>query len=342
MSEGVNDTCIVLISKIPHPEHLKDFRPISICNVIYKVVSKCIVNRLRSLLLDLIAPNQSAFIPGRMIADNALIAFECLHAIKSNANERSMFCAYKLDLSKAYDRVEWCFLRSVLLKLGFQSSWVDLVMTCVTLVYYTVRFNGAMSVPFTRTRGLRQGDPLPPYLFLFVANGLSTLINRKLVTGAMKELTICRNAPGVSHLLFAEDTLLFFRATTDQAEEVKEVLVTYGKCTGQQINPAKCSIMFSDKCPSAMQDQVKAILQVERIVFDAKYLRLPTPNGRMKGDRFQHLKESLKDYSEKTLSSAAKEILIKSVAQALLTYIMSVFKLPLRLCDDLIAIIRSF
>jgi len=158
----------------------------------------------------------------------------------------------------------------------------------------------------------------------------------------MKELTICRNAPGVSHLLFAEDTLLFFRATTDQAEEVKEVLVTYGKCTGQQINPAKCSIMFSDKCPSAMQDQVKAILQVERIVFDAKYLRLPTPNGRMKGDRFQHLKDSLKDYSEKTLSSAAKEILIKSVAQALLTYIMSVFKLPLGLCDDLIAIIRSF
>src|SRR6185312_1656758 len=98
------------------------------------------VNRLRSLLLDLIAPNQSAFIPGRMIADNALIAFECLHAIKSNANERSMFCAYKLDFSKAYDRVEWCFLRSVLLKLGFQSSWVDRVMTCVSSVRYTVRF----------------------------------------------------------------------------------------------------------------------------------------------------------------------------------------------------------
>ncbi|XP_039780695.1 uncharacterized protein LOC120647967 [Panicum virgatum] len=203
-----------------------------------------------------------------------------------------------------------------------------------------------MSAPFTPTRGLRQGDPLSSYLFLFVADGLSTLINRKVETGAMKELIICRNAPGISHLLFADDTLLFFRASTDQAEVIKEVLATYGYCTGQQINPAKCSIMFNDKCPSATQDQVKAILQVESTVFDAKYLGLPTPSGRMKGDRFQHLKERLskrlKDYSEKNLSSAAKEVLIKSVAQALPTYIMSVFKLPLGLCDDLTGIIRRF
>jgi hypothetical protein len=122
MPPGVNDTCIVLIPKVPHPETLKDFRPINLCNVIYKVVSRCIVNRLRPLLQDPISPSQSAFIPGRMIIDNALIAFECLHAINSNADERSSFCAYKLDLSKAYDRVEWCFSNNVLLKLGFQSS----------------------------------------------------------------------------------------------------------------------------------------------------------------------------------------------------------------------------
>jgi hypothetical protein len=117
-----------------------------------------------------------------------------------------------------------------------------------------------MSAPFTPTRGLRQGDPLSPYLFLFVADGLSTLINRKVETSAMKELIICRNAPGISHLLFADDTLLFFRASTDQAEVIKEVLTTYGHCTGQQINPAKCSIMFNEKCPSATQNQVKTIL----------------------------------------------------------------------------------
>ena len=117
-------------------------------------------------------------------------------------------------------------------------------MTCVTSVRYTVRFNGVDSAPFT-PRGLRQGDPLSLYLFLFVADGLSTLINRKVSVGAIQELKVCRNAPGVSHLLFADDTLLFFRATADQAAEVKDILETYGRCTGQQVNPTKCSIMFN-------------------------------------------------------------------------------------------------
>lgn len=91
MAEGVNDTCIVLIPKVAYPETIKDFRPISLCNVIYKVVAKCIVNRLWSLLQEVISPSQSAFIPGRLITDNAIIAFECIHAINSNAGERSQF-----------------------------------------------------------------------------------------------------------------------------------------------------------------------------------------------------------------------------------------------------------
>ena len=232
MPPGVNDTCIVLIPKVPHPEHLKDFRPISLCNVIYKVVSKCIVNRLRPLLQDLISPNQSAFIPGRLITGNALVAFECLHAINSNADERSKFCAYKLDLSKVYDRIQSCFLRNALLKLGFQRNWVDRFMTCVTSVRYTVRFNSAMSAPFTPTRGLRQGDPLSPYLFLFVADGLSTLIKSKVNAGTIQELKVCRNALGISHILFADDTLLFFKFVPEQAAEIKDVLQIYGRCTG--------------------------------------------------------------------------------------------------------------
>ena len=114
-----------------------------------------------------------------MITDNALISFECIHAIHTARDERSQFCAYKLDLPKAYDHVDWGFLEKVLLKLGFQSQWVQRIMSCISSVHYTVRFNGVPSASFTPTRGLRQGDPLSPFLFLFVADGFSTLLQKK-------------------------------------------------------------------------------------------------------------------------------------------------------------------
>jgi hypothetical protein len=164
-------------------EFLKDYRPISLCNVIYKIISKCLVNRLRPLLDDLIAPTQSAFIPGRLITDNALITFECLHAIKHGSKESKDFGAYKLDLTKAYNHVDWGFLEGVLRWLGFQSKWIRWIMECITTVRYSVHFNNVNLEPFCPTRGLRQGDLLSPYLFLFVANGLSKLLQQEVARG---------------------------------------------------------------------------------------------------------------------------------------------------------------
>jgi hypothetical protein len=106
MPEGINDTAIVLIPKGTEPEEIKDFRLISLCNVIYKLILRCIVNRLRGILDEIISPKQSAFVPTWRITDNALIAFECAYAIQRTPGRKEDFCAYKLDLSKAYDRVD--------------------------------------------------------------------------------------------------------------------------------------------------------------------------------------------------------------------------------------------
>jgi hypothetical protein len=124
MPTGINDTAIILTPKSNEPVDLKDFRPISLCNVIYKLISKCIVNRLRGILNDTISPEQSAFVPTWRITDNMLIAFECAHAIQRTSGRLVDCCAYKLDLSKAYDRVDWCFLEQVMVRLGFHNKFV--------------------------------------------------------------------------------------------------------------------------------------------------------------------------------------------------------------------------
>jgi hypothetical protein len=344
MPEGTNDTSIVLIPKIDSPIELKDYRPIGLCNVLYKVVSKCLVNRLRPLLGEIISENQSAFVPGRMITDNALLAFECLNFMEHGTSPNSSFCAYKLDLSKAYDRVDWPFLESTMHKMGFSHRWIQWIMACVPTVRYSVKFNGTLLEAFAPTRGLSQGDPLSPFLFLFVADGLSTLLKREVEVNGISPIKVCHRAPGVSHLLFADDTLLFFCADEDEAVRVRHVIDLYSIATGQLINLSKCSIIFSTSCAQGTQDLVRSILHVDNEQFEEKYLGLPTPDGRMHKGRFINLQsrlcQRLMDWGD-LLSQSAREVLIKAIAQAIPAYVMGVFKLPFSICDDLTKLIRD-
>ena len=120
-----------------------------------------------------------------MITDNILIAFESLHHMKTSCSRRTVYMALKLDMSKAYDRVEWVFLEKILLKLGFQNSWVSLIMECITTVTYSIMVNGEPQGLITPTRGIRQGDPLSPYLFSFVRRVLMLFFEKQLMMGTL-------------------------------------------------------------------------------------------------------------------------------------------------------------
>lgn len=214
---NINHTLLCLIPKIKNPTLPSDYIPIALCNVLFKIITKTIANRLKKILNDIVSPQQSAFIPNRLITDNTILAYEAFHYLKNHKNRKNGVVGIKLDLEKAYDRVEWDFLESTLFTMGFPINLVNTIVLCVRSVSFSILINGSHSTTFKPKRGIRQGDPLSPYLFILCAEVLSGLITRCHEKGKLHDITIARNAPTLSHLFFADDSMIFCRAHKDEA-----------------------------------------------------------------------------------------------------------------------------
>ena len=209
MLKKMNYTHIVLIPKKNDPKHMAEYRPISLGKVVFHILSRVIANCLKIILPNIISDAQSAFVPDRLITDNTTIAYELLHRMCNKRKGKLGLMAIKLDISKAYDWVEWPFLKKVMEKLGFDPRWLRLAMKTVTTSSYSVLINGEPKGFIDPSWGIRQGNSLSPYLFLLYVEGLSAFLRIAEESRVIKGIKSSQHGVSVSYLLFVDDSLLF-------------------------------------------------------------------------------------------------------------------------------------
>ncbi|KAL2247935.1 UNVERIFIED_CONTAM: putative mitochondrial protein, partial [Sesamum indicum] len=245
MPKSFTATTISLIPKTASPVSWSEYRPISLCNVTNKICTKLMSIRLGHVLPKVLSPSQSGFVPGRLLSDNVLLAQELVHSLESRRSEANVI--FKLDMAKAYDRVNWEFLFQVLRLKGFPQHWINLVANAVSNCWFSVLVNGEHAGFFHSTRGLRQGDPLSPALFVLAADYLSQGLNRLFVAHP----TMYYQSPGrvrVSHLAYADDMMIFTNICR-QHMELLRTIVTIARGTIRYGLPAKISPSHIFGCP---------------------------------------------------------------------------------------------
>jgi hypothetical protein len=342
--KSLNATFICLIPKKPGAVELKDFRPISLVGSVYKIMAKVLANRLSLVLAKIISSPQNAFVKERQILDSVLIANECIDSRMRSGIPR-VLC--KLDLEKAYDHVNWKFLLYMLRRCGFSARWIRWISFCISSVRFSILVNGSPCGFFSSSRGLRQGDPLSPLLFVIVMEAFSRMMDRAVEGGLLSGFLV--GDRGIStlmmpHLLFADDTLIFSAAEHDQILNLRYVLTWFEAITGLRINLGK-----SELVPVGDVSDVEGladILGCKTASLPMQYLGLPLGAKFKSKDIWNPVLEKverrLAGWKRSYLSKGSKLTLIKSTLSNLPTYYMSLFPIPVSVAKRIEKLQREF
>eukprot|EP00253_Pinus_taeda_P034305 PITA_34305 len=206
-----------------------------------EIISKVIANRLKPIHPGLISEEQSGYVEGRQILDNILLAQEMIHTLHSR---RVAVMMMQLDLSKAYDKVNWNYLEAILTAFRFANQWIKWILALIESTRFSILVNGAPANQFSPSRGLRQGDPLSPFLFVILMEGLSRLIRSAKEEGKIKGLQPLPSIPATTHQQFVDDTMLHGSPTVKEARGYKRILNLFSEASDMEINLSKSTIFF--------------------------------------------------------------------------------------------------
>eukprot|EP00253_Pinus_taeda_P010222 PITA_10222 len=317
---ALNSTFFSLIPKTDNAEDAKGFRPISLCNFIYKIISSLMAKRLKPLLEKLISPEQTGFVEGRQILDGLVVTQEVIHSMKTKKQKGMMI---KLDLSKAYDRVIWQYLEEILRSFGFSNRWISWVLSCISTPNFSILVNGTPSKTFKASRGIRQGNPISPFLFILAAEGLGRYLKQERVVGNIKGLRLWGNDLPITHQQFVDDIMLFGEPTVWEVRNLKRTLDLFAEASGMEINKDKsCTFIFNTV--EIVKRNLSRLLGFKQGDLPTKYLGniLDYSSKRLKNWQgiLDKLTSRIANWTFRTLNMAGTIVLVKSVLQAIPIY----------------------
>ena len=256
------------------------------------------------------------------------------------------FAALKLDMEKAFDKVEWPFVLAIFKHFGFSDKWINLINECISIPTFSIFINGSLEGHFKSHRGFRQGGSISPFLFIMVIDVLSRPILQKEVEGLLNGIKIARNCSTISHLMFADDLVVFSHASHSDLEAIQDCLNQFHDWSGLSINHQKSTISFSSNVPQSSRNAFCNHIGLKPSDPQAFYLRLPLYIKCGQVSSFSTIIEKINNrvygWKAKVLSQAGQAMLIKLVFSSIPTYWMSSFQLPKFKCHRIDAKLRDF
>jgi hypothetical protein len=320
----INYGVISLIPKVKDANTIKAFRPICLLNVCFKLITKILTNRLTLVAHNVIGESQTAFIPGRFILDGVIILHEVLHEVKKTHQSGIIL---KLDFEKAYDKVQWSFLFDVLQKKGFDDKWIKWIKSATIDGRVAININGEIDQYFKTFRGVRQGDPLSPLLFNIVADALSEILLKAKEAGHLEGLVPHLVQGGLTHLQYADDTILFMTNNDQNVITTKFILHCFEAMSGLKINYQKSEVIVLGENPEETK-RVADLFNCKCGKFPMTYLGIPISEGRLTAADLaippDKIEKRLSTWKCGLLSYGGKAILVNSSPM----YMMGFYMLP--------------
>lgn len=337
-----NHTVIALIPKTTEATTVNDYRSISCCTVFYKLIAEVLASRLKKTLVGLVDNAQAAFVEGRSILDNIHLAQELLR--KHSRKYSSPRCTLKVDLQKAFDTIDWEFLREVLSLLNFPTIFTDWIMECVSTTSFSIALNGNLYGHFNGRRGLRQGDLLSPFLFALCMEPLSRKLNCLSASNNFGFHPKCRNLR-ITHLAYADDLLLFSKGDVGSISMIMGCMKTFGDMAGLHVNLQKLNVYFSS-VEERVKEEILNITEFECGSIPFRYLGIPLSSKKPNTCDYSRLVDAIRTkisaWPRHTLSYAGKLELIRSVIQGIECYWLSILPLSSNIIDLIYALCRKF